>query len=180
MGLNKVNSSCVTHYNFHLYSFKTWKFLPNAKIMLILILLLFRYYKTNHLTIKSDIYSFSIVLLELICGCPSLGQDHGHIGKWVSSSIVFILFLITPIPFKLGCEDCNNLISLNTGPWSRNHQELPQHFTPNFPSLQQNSRIRLLLIITKTVVVNQFQSKFSNKSTHNILKFPYFLMTHRY
>ncbi|CAK9228967.1 unnamed protein product [Sphagnum jensenii] len=43
------------------------------------------YYQTRKFTMKSDVYSFGIVLLELICGCPSLSQDHGHIGKWAKS-----------------------------------------------------------------------------------------------
>ena len=51
--------------------------------------MLFRYYQTNWLTEKSDIYSFGIVLLEIITNRPIIQQsrEKPHLVEWVSFMI---------------------------------------------------------------------------------------------
>ena len=57
--------------------------------MSILILFLFRYYKTNRLNEKSDVYSFGIVLLQIITGRTAIEKSpiKTHIASWVKSMI---------------------------------------------------------------------------------------------
>ncbi|XP_074364014.1 putative leucine-rich repeat receptor-like protein kinase At2g19210 [Apium graveolens] len=47
------------------------------------------YYRTSRLTEKTDVYSFGIVLLEIITARPAVGTDYDreHIVKWVTSRI---------------------------------------------------------------------------------------------
>lgn len=49
-----------------------------------------RYYSSNRLTEKSDIYSFGIVLLELITGRPAIirGRENTNIVNWVTPFLV--------------------------------------------------------------------------------------------
>jgi serine/threonine protein kinase len=54
--------------------------------MLILILLLFSFLRTGQVTKKTDVYSFGIVLLELICGCSHLSEDNVNIQEKVSNN----------------------------------------------------------------------------------------------
>ena len=44
----------------------------------------FRYYRTNILSAKSDIYSFGIVLLEIITNQPVIDKtrERTHINEW--------------------------------------------------------------------------------------------------
>lgn len=46
----------------------------------------FRYYQSNMLNEKSDVYNFGVVLLEIITSRPIISQTHEkvHITKWVS------------------------------------------------------------------------------------------------
>ena len=48
-----------------------------------------RYYQTNRLNEKSDIYSFGVVLLELVTGDPPISNDvsRTHITKKVKASV---------------------------------------------------------------------------------------------
>lgn len=52
-------------------------------------MILFRYYTTYKLNEKSDVFSFGIVILELITGQPAIIRDteNIHIVKWVKSII---------------------------------------------------------------------------------------------
>ena len=47
----------------------------------------FRYYKSNRLTEKSDVFSFGVVLLEIVSCKPvrPLTESEAHIIKWVNS-----------------------------------------------------------------------------------------------
>lgn len=60
-----------------------------------------RYYQTNWLTEKSDIYSFGIVLLEIITNQPIIQQsrEKPHIVDWVS--------------FMIGKGDIRNIMDPN-------------------------------------------------------------------
>ena len=48
-----------------------------------------RYYITNRLTEKSDVFSFGVVLYEIITGQPVISRNHEktHISQWVSSLV---------------------------------------------------------------------------------------------
>jgi hypothetical protein len=61
--------------------------------------LLFRYYTRQKLTDKSDVFSFGIVLLELICGRQSIDTTLSdamawNIGEWASCKIALHLKLL--------------------------------------------------------------------------------------
>jgi hypothetical protein len=61
--------------------------------------LLFRYYTRQKLTDKSDVFSFGIVLLELICGRQAIDTmlfdpREWNIGEWVSCKIALNLKLL--------------------------------------------------------------------------------------
>ncbi|XP_054794043.1 LRR receptor-like serine/threonine-protein kinase IOS1 isoform X4 [Prosopis cineraria] len=47
------------------------------------------YYITNRLTEKSDVFSFGVVLLEIITSLPAISRNHEktHISEWVSSMV---------------------------------------------------------------------------------------------
>lgn len=69
----------------------------NVSILLLqnpkpLSLLVHRYYSTRQLTEKSDIYSFGVVLLELICGREPLSHsgspDSFNLVLWVNTSLI--------------------------------------------------------------------------------------------
>lgn len=48
---------------------------------------LFRYYTTHHLSAKSDVFSFGVVLLEIICGREPLNihkpRNEWSLVEWV-------------------------------------------------------------------------------------------------
>lgn len=48
-----------------------------------------RYYSTNRLNEKSDVYSYGVVLLEIITGRPAISrnQDRIHVIQWVNSML---------------------------------------------------------------------------------------------
>lgn len=51
--------------------------------------ILYRYFETSHLTEKSDVYGFGVVLLELVCGREAIDRtqhDRGQVVlvEWVS------------------------------------------------------------------------------------------------
>ncbi len=50
--------------------------------------MVFRYYTTGRLTESSDVYSFGIVLLEIVTGEPPIIPGHGHIVQHVKQKIV--------------------------------------------------------------------------------------------
>lgn len=51
--------------------------------------LAYRYYATNRLNEKSDVFSFGVVLLEIITGQPAITKtpEKVHIIKWVNSMV---------------------------------------------------------------------------------------------
>lgn len=57
-----------------------------SKFLVLTSVLLCRYFACNRLTERSDVYSFGIVLLEIITGQPALQKRAGpvHIVQWVS------------------------------------------------------------------------------------------------
>ena len=54
----------------------------------VLVILCCSYYTSNRLTEKSDVFSFGVVLLEMITGRPAiLTEDRTHIAQWVDSVV---------------------------------------------------------------------------------------------
>lgn len=49
-----------------------------------------------------DIYSFGVILLELVSGREVI-QDGGHIVTWVSRSCRYVFFFLSLIPLYPGC-----------------------------------------------------------------------------
>ena len=54
-----------------------------------MIFLSYRYYTSNRLRMKSDVFSFGVVLLEIITSEPVITRnpEQSHIIKWVSSTV---------------------------------------------------------------------------------------------
>lgn len=70
---------------------------PGTSCKLIITLICYRYYMTNQLTDKSDVYGFGIFLLELICARPpfvqQLPEDQRRLDQWVCAEKLSIHFL---------------------------------------------------------------------------------------
>jgi hypothetical protein len=83
-----------------------------------------RYYATQQFTVKTDIFSFGIILLELISGCGPIsreqfGDDFQYIAEWVSVSCIIancnffsLILLFGPVAsIKTECHNCNSATS---------------------------------------------------------------------
>ena len=49
-------------------------------------LLYCRYYRTNRLAEKSDVYSYGVVLLEMITNKPVISEEY-HVAEWVGTKL---------------------------------------------------------------------------------------------